>query len=329
MADLQHRLQALDLPTGPMGAPAGQRPHGAPGTGSDSIGCFGHPTEEAVRAFQRWRGLRVDGACGPQTWAALVEAGYRLGDRLLYRRRPVLRGDDVAELQRRLGALGFDAGRLDGMFGDGTLRALCDFQRNVGIPVDGIFGRTTLEELDRLRAHTNERALIPAIREREELRRAPRTLSGRRVAVGHHGGLGAAAEAVRRALARVGADAVALFHPDGSALAGQANAACAGVYLGLGLDPGSGASQIAFYSGYREESAGGRRLAELLRAHLTDLAGGEPVAVAGMSVPELRETRMTAVVCDLNSPDLVVARAPELARALQSGLVSWAGASWD
>lgn len=282
-----------------------------------------------MRAFQRQRGLRVDGACGPQTWAALVEAGYRLGDRLLYRRRPMLRGDDVAELQRRLGALGFDAGRLDGLFGDRTLRALSDFQRNVGIPVDGIFGRTTLEELDRLRAHTSDRALIPAIRERERLRRAPRTLTGRRVAVAHHGGLGAAAEALRRSLVDVGADAVTLFHPDGSALAAQANAAGAGVYIGLGLHPRLGSSQVAFYSGYRQESAGGKRLAELLSSQLSALPGVAPPAVAGMSVPELRETRMTAVLCDLNAPELVVGRAPEVARALQSGLVGWASASWD
>ena len=76
-----------------------------------------------MRAFQDARGLRVDGICGPQTWAAVVESGWRLGDRLLYRRRPMLRGDDVAELQRRLNGLGFDAGREDGIFGDDTDRA--------------------------------------------------------------------------------------------------------------------------------------------------------------------------------------------------------------
>src|SRR5205807_2860203 len=68
----------------------------------DEPGVFGSATEEAVRAFQGKRGLRVDGLCGAQTWAALVEAGWRLGDRLLYQASPFLRGDDVAELQRRL-----------------------------------------------------------------------------------------------------------------------------------------------------------------------------------------------------------------------------------
>ncbi len=101
--DLQLRLGALGHET----------PH-------DEFGEFGPTTEQVVRGFQEARGLRVDGLCGPQTWAAVVESGYRLGDRLLYRRRPMLRGDDVAELQRRLNGLGFDAGREDGILGDDT-----------------------------------------------------------------------------------------------------------------------------------------------------------------------------------------------------------------
>ena len=95
---------------------------------------FGAGTEAAVRAFQEPRGLRVDGICGDETWASLVEAGYRLGDRLLYHRAPMLRGDDVAELQRLLGGLGFDAGRVDGIFGPDTAAALVEFQRNAGLP---------------------------------------------------------------------------------------------------------------------------------------------------------------------------------------------------
>ncbi len=55
-------------------------------------GGYGPATERVVRAFQEVRGLRVDGICGPQTWSAVVESGYRLGDRLLYRRRPIAAG---------------------------------------------------------------------------------------------------------------------------------------------------------------------------------------------------------------------------------------------
>ena len=45
---------------------------------------FDETLEHAVREFQEQRGLRVDGICGPETWGALIESGFRLGDRLLY-----------------------------------------------------------------------------------------------------------------------------------------------------------------------------------------------------------------------------------------------------
>lgn len=35
-------------------------------------GSFGAATENAVKAFQKAKGLSVDGACGPKTWAALL-----------------------------------------------------------------------------------------------------------------------------------------------------------------------------------------------------------------------------------------------------------------
>ena len=38
-------------------------------SGADSV--FGRTTESAVRAFQKSRGLTVDGVVGPRTWAAL------------------------------------------------------------------------------------------------------------------------------------------------------------------------------------------------------------------------------------------------------------------
>src|SRR3990172_7343664 len=94
-------------------------------------GKFGPSTETSVREFQQARGLPVDGIVGTETWGQLVEAGYRLGDRTLYLRSPAFRGDDVRELQQILNALGFDAGKQDGIFGRRTADGVREFQRNV------------------------------------------------------------------------------------------------------------------------------------------------------------------------------------------------------
>lgn len=52
-------------------------------------------------------------------------------------------GDDVAKLQKRLAAAGFDPGAADGIFGTKTEAALKSFQESVGIDADGIAGPAT------------------------------------------------------------------------------------------------------------------------------------------------------------------------------------------
>ena len=95
---------------------------------------FGPLTEASLRSFQRARGLVVDGICGPHAWNSLVEADMRLGDRLLYYRSPMMRGDDVEDLQQRLGSLGFDARWVDGIFGVNTHDAVREFQQKRRTP---------------------------------------------------------------------------------------------------------------------------------------------------------------------------------------------------
>lgn len=331
-ADLRRRLARLSLLEDLVGGrPAGTSGVSQPiGPGTVGASVDDEPTTAAIREFQSRRGLRVDGVCGIQTWTALVEAGYFPGDRLLYLREPMLQGDDVAELQRRLGTLGFDAGRIDGIFGRATVRALVEFQRNVAIAPDGICGLATLQELERLGLSHSDSSLVGSVRERERRRRGPRTLVGRRIAIGHQGGLGAAVEAVRHGLASAGADALVLLHPDGATLAAGANAAEADAYIGIHLDPALAACRIAYYRGYRYESAGGRHLAELAGQRIRHLLGdNEAISTVGMALPELRYSRMPAVVCELAAVELVVERAPQLAEGLVLAMIGWATATWD
>ena len=305
MRDLQQRLTALGHRTAP-----------------DEPTVYGPRTEAAVRAFQAARGLRQDGVCGPQTWAALVEAGYRLGDRHLYRRARMLRGDDVAELQRRLGALGFDAGRVDGIFGERTERALGDFQRNAGLTVDRICGPATVRALVQLGSRGLEEP-VAGVRERDDLRRRPPTLHGRKVVVTESGGLGALARALERVLTADGSLVTVVQHPDGSEQAAAANAVGAEAILALALEPDSEGCAAAYYGAHGWESPGGRRLAEMVQAIVPTAIGVKDGGVHPMSLPVLRESRMPAVLCELGPPSVVVERGAELAAALGDALSAW------
>ena len=227
-------------------------------------------TEQAVRQFQEQRGLRIDGICGPQTWGSLVEAGYRLNDRLLYLRAPMLRGDDVSELQEDLGALGFDAGRVDGIFGPRTVAALEEFQRNAGLTIDGICGPDTVAALRRVVRPAGSSPPVVSVRETQRLLDAPRELLGRRVGIGETGGLAALADAVGRALVEAGAVVAVLHHPDESVQAGEANAFNAEAFLSLALCA-EGRCSTAYYAARAFESIGGRQLAELV----LDEVGGD------------------------------------------------------
>jgi N-acetylmuramoyl-L-alanine amidase len=295
----------------------------------DVAGHFGAGTRAAVEAFQYRRGLRVDGVCGPQTWSALVEACRTIGDRFLYRRTPMLRGDDVAELQQRLSALGFDSGRVDGIFGDLTSAALGEFQRNVGLPVDGIAGASTVAELLRFGTRHSDTELVASVRDRQQLRAAPRTLADRRVAIGEEGGLDSTVAALRRLLVNQGAVVTTHHHPDGSIQASEVNAGGAEVYIGLRLDSERQHCTTAYYAGYRYSSPGGRRLAELLQGALVKLLDLPDGGAQGMSLPLLRETRMPAVVIEIGPARVLVEQAATLVQAIGAALAEWVDSPWD
>ncbi len=112
---------------------------------------FDEPTELAVRHFQQRRALSVDGTVGGETYAALVGATWRLGDRVLaHEPGQLLVGDDVGELQQQLLELGYNLIRADGVFGATTAEALRGFQRDYGLVPDGVCGPATLHALRQL-----------------------------------------------------------------------------------------------------------------------------------------------------------------------------------
>ena len=106
---------------------------------------------DEIRSFQQERGLHVTGELNTATQRALEEARWKLGDRSLYlQQSPLMRGDDVATLQARLTEMGFNCGRVDGIFGPLTELAVKEFQKSVGTTVDGKCGPATIIALLRL-----------------------------------------------------------------------------------------------------------------------------------------------------------------------------------
>ena len=176
--DIQRRLLALGYDLGP--------------TGVD--GVFLGLTAEAVRAFQQQHRLSEDGVVGEETWSALVDASFTFGDRTLYLRLPHFHGHDVLVLQQALNVLGFACGATDGIFGAYTERAVREFQRNAGLPHDGIAGPDTERTIVNLRhvwegkdARAHSAARVAPARAAEVLARVPLVVtgddeSGRRIA---------------------------------------------------------------------------------------------------------------------------------------------------
>ena len=288
---------------------------------TDEPGEFATATERAVRAFQEARGLRVDGIVGRQTWSALVESGYTLGDRLLYFRRPMVRGDDVADLQHRLNALGFDAGREDGILGDDTRDAVVEFQRAVGLPGDGISGATTIAALNRVGSF----AAGSAAGLRERLRSGPPRLAGRRLYVAATPGFAALGEAITRGLGEAGANAVLdTSSSDDSFIAGEANRFGADLLLALRAGDAR-ACRCTHYASGRFESEVGRAVATAIQGALSLVLPTED-RVCGKAYAVLRETRMPAVVCelvpegDIEAMRGLVARSGDAARAVVEGV---------
>ena len=122
-------------------------------------GKFGPGTRTAVKAYQKARGLTVDGKAGAITQSVL----YAEIDKLTSGSGPVTTNPDtlkygssgsrVTELQTNLKKLGYYTGSVDGKFGAGTQRAVIAFQSANKLTPDGLAGTQTITLLNKLAAN--------------------------------------------------------------------------------------------------------------------------------------------------------------------------------
>lgn len=137
-------------------------------------GDFGPRTLTEVTKFQRSRRLVQDGIVGAATWAELDKNAGPFAPKPTATRatltpptpakvrparfnssckaqvlRRTSRGNCVSQLQRRLNALGFDAGTPDGSFGPKTETAIRNFQSHRKLLTDGVVGNKTWSELEK------------------------------------------------------------------------------------------------------------------------------------------------------------------------------------
>ena len=265
-------------------------------------GIFGSGTEAAVKDFQRDRSIDIDGICGPQTWDQLVEAGHRLGSRLLYLQSPPLRGDDVADLQRLLTSLGFPMSQIDGIHGQRTADALVDFQLNAGLVPDGVCGPITVDFLHRVGQRFGEAADITRLQEKQRLLNAGSELHGYKIVLAESGGLDAVVASLRRSLSDSGAEVLTTHHPDWSSHAQQANMFDADFCIGVEIrDEGS---TVCHFLGDHFESPTGKQLGSAVAENLQSIVPG--ISSQGMRLPLLRETRMPALLLRIDDVTALV-----------------------
>ena len=293
----------------------------APGSAEDSAFCA--RTHAAVIAFQDAFGLASTGIVDDVMWSTLIEASWSLGDRILYERSPNLRGDDVAELQSTLNRIGFDCGRVDGVFGPRTRSALTDFQRNIGLNPNGIAAPDVVAVLGRVSSQSGDGPGVALVREREELAdsTAPQTA---RVVLGGFDGT----TDVLRATQHRAHDAFPLCTTVDSDAVSQARAANeygANVYVGFEANE-TDDCVIFFYEVPTFHSVGGKALAERIVATMQDKVPELTVRTQGMRHPVLRETRMPAVLCSLGPQQIVRLKVTGIANALVSSLRDWLAA---
>ncbi|PZR18608.1 MAG: hypothetical protein DI536_01630 [Archangium gephyra] len=112
-----------------------------------SSGVFDERTAGALKAFQSRSGLKATGIVDARTWRALQKSFIlsKTAPQKLYERSGAVKNSE-----KLLKQLGFNPGKVDGLFDKSTLKAVRAFERSQGMKVDGVVGANQVEKMKAL-----------------------------------------------------------------------------------------------------------------------------------------------------------------------------------
>ena len=287
---------------------------------AEPLDSFTEKTQNSIMAFQEERKLPISGKCDQRTWDVLVENSHVLGDRLLYLSRPMLRGEDIAELQRSLGALGFNPGKVDGIFGPDTQNAVELFQRNSGLVVDAIFGPNCMTSLKRLGERV-EQGSVAVVQEKEKIISKMRSDDMPSIALGHLGGFSPIVDGFAKKMRESHIKVEVVSHYDESVQAAICNKNNMDLYIGI-FPTLENKKTISFYSAKGFASPGGTHFTELFARNFLHHTG-KNIDTIGNSEKILRETRMPAVVIRYGSTEELITDSQILLKILIVAVSTW------
>ncbi|MFN8016476.1 MAG: peptidoglycan-binding protein [Acidimicrobiia bacterium] len=287
------------------------------------IGKLGIDTETALRSYQEIHGLPITGIFDEETWNELNLNTFKLGDRLLYERQPMFRGDDVAQLQHRLNSLGFDSGREDGIFRAETAQALREFQRNMAISSDGICGPNTVIALERVSTFASSSAT--SLREKIKWQSRDET-SSYRVGLNIDPTFTIVGDRLIKELFDMGLK-IPLYHEGANESDVAIEANRNGIDFLFSIIPSfAAAGRCVFFSNSRYRSMVGASFAGAIQHELSKILKSDPDEIVGRMYPLLQESKMPCVIIelcdtsDITMVKLVRERSVDIAKAIATAI---------
>jgi len=220
-------------------------------------------------------------------------------------------------MQTMLSRLGFDCGRVDGIYGPLAVRAVSEFQQNCGLVSDGVCTRDVVLALHRVSTHTGGGPGISVLRETESLSHTS-ALATKRIAIGSYAGMAAITQQVLRRV-REDFELVTMVDSDPTSQAQAANRFSADVYIGFEASVDD-ACVVQYYEIPTFVSVGGRALATAICNQLRQRIPEVPVHTEGVRHAALRETRMPAVLCSLAPMSIMALKASAIAASIHTVL---------